>query len=324
MQDSMNRRIDYIRISLTDHCNLRCCYCMPEAQKHFLSGEELMTREEITTIMRVMARNGIRKVKLTGGEPLLRKDLAEIVRELHCLEGVEQITLTTNGILLKDRMKELAEAGITSINISLDTRSPEKYQEITKRDYYSQVLEGIEEALSYPGIPVKINCVPIDNSRENILAMAELARERKLSVRFIELMPLGSGADHRHCSEEYIKDLLEEAYGSMTPLKKAMGNGPARYYELPGFQGKIGFISSISHKFCASCNRIRLTSEGILKTCLQYEGNLNLKELLRQGMSEEELERTVQEEVLRKPVGHHFFEQRTDRDEKGSIGSIGG
>lgn len=324
MQDSMSRKIDYIRISLTDHCNLRCCYCMPEAQKHFLSGEELMTREEITTIMRVMARNGIKKVKLTGGEPLLRKDLAEIVRELHGMDGVEQITLTTNGILLKDRMKELAEEGITSINISLDTRSPEKYQEITKRDFYQQVLEGIEEALTYPWIPVKINCVPIDSSRENILAMAELARDRRLFVRFIELMPIGNGADYHPCNEEYIKGLLEEAYGSMTPLKKAMGNGPARYYELAGFQGKIGFISSISHKFCGSCNRIRLTSEGILKTCLQYEGNLNLKELLRQGISEEELERTIQEEVLRKPAGHHFYEQKTDRDEKRSIGTIGG
>ncbi len=324
MQDRMNRKIDYIRISLTDHCNLRCCYCMPEAQKHFLRQEELMTREEITSIMRIMAGNGVRKVKLTGGEPLLRKDLAEIVHELHSMEGIEQITLTTNGILLKDRMKELAEAGITSINISLDTRSPEKYQEITKKDVYHQVWEGIKEALTYPEIPVKINCVPIDSSRENLLAMAELAREYRLSVRFIEMMPIGSGADYGHCNEEYIRGILEEVYGSMTPLKKAMGNGPARYFQLEGFQGKIGFISAISHKFCSSCNRIRLTSEGILKTCLQYEGRLNLKELLRKGMSEEELEQTIQKEVLCKPAGHHFYEKKTDRDEKGSIGTIGG
>ncbi len=324
MQDGMKRNIDYIRISLTDHCNLRCYYCMPEAQKCFLKEEELMTREEIAAIMRVMARNGIKKIKLTGGEPLMRRDLADIVRQLRSMEEIEQITLTTNGVLLKGRMKELEEAGITSINISLDTRDPGKYREITKRDCYSRVMEGIEEALLYPEIPVKINCVPIDSNRDNIISMAELARGRRLSVRFIELMPIGSGSDYNPCNEEYIKGILEEVYGSMSPLRRTIGNGPARYYELAGFQGKIGFISAISHKFCGSCNRIRLTSEGILKTCLQYEGRLNLKDLLRQGISEEELERTIQEEILCKPAGHHFHQKKTDRDEKRSIGSIGG
>lgn len=324
MQDNINRNIDYIRISLTDHCNLRCCYCMPESQKDFHSTKELMTREEIITIARLMAQNGIRKVKLTGGEPLLRPDLTEIVRELKAIPGIEQITLTTNGILLRDKLKVLVEAGISSANISIDSRSPKRYHEITKRDMFEQAWEGLIEALKYPELSVKINCVPIDCSAENITEMAELSRNHKLSVRFIEMMPIGYGVNYPRCDEEYIKNILEQAFGPMLPVHTKLGNGPARYYEIEGFQGKIGFISAISHKFCSDCNRIRVTSEGLLKTCLQYGGYLNLKELLRQGMSEEELNGLIKEEVKRKPCGHHFNEPGTEKDEKKYLGAIGG
>jgi len=324
MQDKMNRRIDYIRISLTDHCNLRCCYCMPESAKDFLSPTELMTFDEIITIVKIMARNGIKKVKLTGGEPLLREDLAEIVHALRSIPEIEQVTLTTNGVLLKEHMKALAEAGITSINISLDTRDPESFQRITKRYQYQQVWEGICEALKYPEIALKLNTVPIDSSKENILKMAELARDHKLAVRFIEMMPIGCGVNYQSCQEEDIKRILEEAYGMLTPLPRSIGNGPARYYAPEGFEGKIGFISAVSHKFCSDCNRIRLTSEGILKTCLQYEGKLNLKELLRQGATEELLEQSILAAVDQKPCGHHFNEKDTDRDETKYLGEIGG
>jgi cyclic pyranopterin phosphate synthase len=297
---------------------------MPESQKDFLNNKELMTLEEIVAITKLMARNGIKKVKLTGGEPLLREDLVQIVHELKNIPGIEQITLTTNGVLLKDKMKELAEAGLSSINISLDTRSPERYQEITKRNAFRQAWDGLMEALQYPKINLKLNCVPIDCSKEAILEMAELARNHKLSVRFIEMMPIGYGVNYQLCSEEYIKNVLEESYGILTPVTKSMGNGPAKYYEITDFQGKVGFISAVSHKFCSECNRIRLTSDGILKTCLQYGGDLNLKELLRMGISEAELERLIEEEVQNKPVGHHFNEEGTDRDETKYLGSIGG
>jgi cyclic pyranopterin phosphate synthase len=297
---------------------------MPESQVDFLSSNELMTRDEIITITKLMARNGICKVKLTGGEPLLRKDLVEIVQELKAIDGIEQITLTTNGILLKDKLKELVEAGISSVNISIDSRNPEHYHEITKRNVFEQAWTGLMEALKYPEISVKVNCVPIDCSPENITEMAELARDHKLSVRFIEMMPIGYGVNYQRCDEEYIKSVLEQAYGPVRLVDKKLGNGPARYYEIDGFQGKIGFISAVSHKFCSDCNRIRLTSEGLLKTCLQYGGQLNLKELLRQGISEEELEGIIGEEVKRKPHGHHFNEQSTDQDEKKYLGSIGG
>ncbi len=324
MLDKLNRRIDYIRISLTDHCNLRCCYCMPETTKDFLKPEQLMTCEEILAITRVMARNGIRKVKLTGGEPLLREDLADIVRGLYRIPQIEQVTLTTNGVLLKDQLQELAKAGITSINVSLDTRDPECFRKITKRNFYDQVWDGIREALSYPEIDVKINTVPIDNSEENILRIADLAREERLAVRFIEMMPIGYGVNHQPYNEEDIKGILEKAHGKLLPVTKAYGNGPAKYYKLEGFVGKIGFISAVSHKFCSDCNRIRLTSEGLLKTCLQYGGSLNLKDLLRQGTSEDMLEQLILDEVYHKPCGHHFYEMGTDKDEKRYLGSIGG
>ena len=324
MQDKLNRRIDYLRISLTDHCNLRCCYCMPDTEKDFLSQAQLMTCEEIVTITKLMARNGIRKVKLTGGEPLLRGDLAEIVRALRSIPQIEQVTLTTNGVLLKEQIKELAKAGITSINISLDTRDPERFRNITKRDLYDKVWEGIREVLSYPEIDLKINVVPIDCSKENILGMAELARDERLAVRFIEMMPMGYGVNYELNNEEMIKDILKESYGKLVPLTRSIGNGPAKYFEIDGFVGKIGFISAVSHKFCSDCNRIRLTSEGLLKTCLQYGGNLNLKELLREGISENELEQLILEEVYQKPCGHHFYEDGTDKDEKKYLGAIGG
>jgi cyclic pyranopterin phosphate synthase len=180
------------------------------------------------------------------------------------------------------------------------------------------------EALQYPEISVKLNCVPIDCSPKNITEMAELAKDYKLSVRFIEMMPIGYGVNYPRCDEEYIKNILEQSYGPMLLINKKLGNGPARYYELTGFQGKIGFISAISHKFCSECNRIRLTSDGLLKTCLQYGGHLNLKELLRQGISEEDLNGLIKEEVRRKPCGHHFNEKGTDKDEKKYLGAIGG
>ncbi len=324
MQDKLNRRIDYIRISLTDHCNLRCCYCMPETAKDFLTQAQLMTCEEILTITKLMARNGIKKVKLTGGEPMLREDLADIVRAIRSIPQIEQVTLTTNGVLLREQMKELAKAGISSINISLDTRDPEAFKKITRRDLYDQVWQGILEALSYPEIDLKINMVPFDSNKENILGMAELAREEKLAVRFIEMMPIGYGVNYQLFDEDTIKGILEEAYGKLHPFSRTIGNGPAKYYELEGFVGKIGFISAVSHKFCSDCNRIRLTSEGLLKTCLQYGGKLNLKELLRSGTSEDILEQLIREEVDQKPCGHHFYEKGTEKDEKKYFGVIGG
>lgn len=324
MIDKIGRNIEYIRISLTDRCNLRCSYCMPETQDEFMCGKNLMTAEEILEIVRILAQEGIRKVRLTGGEPLLRKDIIEIAAGIKRIPGIEQIALTTNGVLLKGRMKALAEAGISSVNISLDTMNPAKHREIVKRDVLGQVLEGIEEALKYPGVTVKLNCVAIGPDIENIAELAGMAKDRNLHVRFIEMMPIGYGTGCRVCSEEYIKEVLRKAYGEMTACEGPSGNGPSRYYQIDGFKGKVGFISAITHKFCSGCNRIRLTADGQLKTCLQYEGVLNLKDMLRSGVSRSEMQEKIREEVFSKPAGHHFCQEGTKEDEKRGMASIGG
>lgn len=324
MKDRFGREIDYLRISITDRCNLRCVYCMPEKGIVQIPHEEILTYDEIARICRCMVGLGIRKIKLTGGEPLIRRKCATLVQMLKELPGIEKVTLTTNGILLSEQMADLAEAGIDDINISLDTLDAVSFARVTRRESLNQVLEGIEAVLQYPQIGLKINCVPVLEDPENLVSVAGLAKKYPLHVRFIEMMPIGYGRKFQFRGEEEICQILEKAYGAMTPVTERYGNGPCHYYRIEGFQGKIGFISAMTHKFCDQCNRVRMTAEGFLKACLQYQTGTDLKGLMRSGCSDEELTEAIQKVIWEKPVSHHFTSAEVDEDEARLMSQIGG
>lgn len=327
MIDRYNRTIDYLRISVTDRCNLRCVYCMPEdGCPSLLAHDEILTYEEITRICRAGVKLGIKKIKLTGGEPLVRKDLPMLIKMLKQIEGMEQVTLTTNGVLLGEQLDDLVAAGLDAVNISLDTLEPLAYHEVTRIGALEPVKESVLKAAAISNrLPVKINCVPVLSDAKNIVEMAGLAKIYPIHVRFIEMMPIGLGRKFEFLSEDDIVSILSEAYGSLTPFEKALGNGPGHYYSIPGFKGKIGFISAVSHKFCDRCNRVRLTADGFLKTCLQYEYGNSLKDILRSGCTDQELEKKIKETIFDKPVGHHFQDKASqEKDEQLSMFQIGG
>ena len=230
MKDKHGRDIDYLRISLTDRCNLRCIYCMPEEGVKSLSHAEILTYDEILRICRCGAELGIRKIKLTGGEPLVRKGCASLAGQIKAIPGIEKVTLTTNGILLEEQLDDLLKAGIAAINISLDTLNPELFKKVARRDDLDKVLKGIEAALTHSGLSLKINSVPVIKEKENFIAVAGLAKKYPIHVRFIEMMPIGYGKQFPFQDEESIKAVLEEAYGSMHAVKERYGNGPCHYY----------------------------------------------------------------------------------------------
>ncbi|MDO5411547.1 MAG: GTP 3',8-cyclase MoaA [Lachnospiraceae bacterium] len=324
MLDAHGREIDYIRISLIDRCNLRCVYCMPEEGFTLTAREELLTYGEIEKICRMMADMGLKKIKLTGGEPLVRRNLSELVRRLKKIPGIEKVTLTTNAVLLAQHMEELSEAGIDSINISLDTLDRKLYQEITRRDRILDVKKGLQAALRHPEISLKINCVPMGLPGQDLVEIAQLAQNNKLHVRFIEMMPIGYGKNFRFTGEAEIIEKLEQKFGKAEIFTGRLGNGPCHYYDFEGFQGKIGFISAISHKFCDKCNRVRLTSQGFLKTCLQYNIGNDLKKPLRAGASEEELKNLIADTIAAKPIGHRFLESDIADENNLNMSQIGG
>lgn len=330
MEDSYERVIDYVRISVTDRCNLRCVYCMPEEGVVSVPHSHILSYDEIIHMCKVFASLGVKKIKLTGGEPLVRKHLYALVSGLKGLEGIEEVTLTTNGILLEEQAEELVKAGVDAINISLDTLDEKRYFAITRGGNVEAVLSGMKKMLSYPNIPIKINCVPNDISDQEILDIAKLAKEYPVHVRFIELMPIGTGKalveEHKenYDQETRLRNVLEEAFGTMKSYENILGNGPSQYYELEGFKGKIGFISAMSHKFCNKCNRVRVTAEGYLKTCLQYEIGEDLFDLLRNGGSDEEITERIQKAIYKKPKAHEFLEKDLNEGEHKSMSQIGG
>lgn len=305
MRDLWNREIDYIRISVTDRCNLRCVYCMPEEGIESISHDRILTFDEIARICRVMAQSGLKKIKLTGGEPLIRRGIVSLVRQLKEVPGIEQVTLTTNGILLEEMADDLVSSGIDAVTVSLDTLDRERFRQMTRRDELPHVLEGIRAMRRHPQIPLKINCL-LQEPEKDLLAVANLARIQPIHVRFIEVMPIGYGRQMKFVKEEHLRELLMKHYGTLMPCGDVLGNGPAVYFSLEGFQGKIGFISAVSHKFCNSCNRVRLTSDGFLKTCLQYDTGVRLKEPMQAGCSDEELAALIARAIREKPVGHEF------------------
>ncbi|WP_417136587.1 GTP 3',8-cyclase MoaA [Phascolarctobacterium succinatutens] len=304
MYDQYNRKIDYLRISLTDRCNLHCHYCQPEVSEH-VPHNEILRYEELLRICRAALQLGISKFKITGGEPLLRKGCSDFIASLKQTEGVEQVTLTTNGTLLSNQLPALIAAGVDSINVSLDTLDAAYYTELTGGSLDS-VLQALQE-LHVAGIPFKLNCVPLaGNGPADIMQLIKLANQYQAPLRFIELMPLDCNANLQGLSGSEIRSLLEQEGLQLQPDAQRYGNGPASYWRISGYNMPVGFIEPLHNKFCAVCNRVRLTSVGMLKPCLYSDAGANLKQLLRDGGSDAALLQTMQNIIYAKPAGHSF------------------
>ena len=306
MFDSAQRNIHYLRLSVTDLCNLRCRYCMPDGVEK-LEREAVLTYEEFLRLAALFAQCGIDTVRVTGGEPLVRKNVAQLVAGLKAIPGIRKVTMTTNGILLAQQLPALLAAGLDSVNISLDTLRPEVFRQITARDEFAAVQAGLQAALE-SGIPVKLNCVPQAGVNEGELeALAALAKDNAMQVRFIEMMPIGYGAAMPCISGPELRQRFARRWPEMQPLTEAaFGDGPAVYYTVPGWQGSIGFIAAVHGKFCASCNRVRLTSQGFLRPCLASEAGCDLRALLRSGADDTQLLAAIRETIWAKPREHHF------------------
>lgn len=328
MKDRFGREIDYLRISVTDRCNLRCRYCMPQEGVSSVGHENILRFDEILQLVKIFCAKGIKNVRITGGEPLVRRNVTQLVREIKQLGEIEKLSMTTNAVLLSEYLEELQAAGLDAVNISLDTINPERYRFLTGGEL-APVLEAIEACSAYAELKVKLNCVLLaDTSQEDILNIAALAREHSIDVRFIEAMPIGLGKGMQGMKQDEVIAELESVYGAAVPCGEKRGQGPAVYYSFPDFIGKIGFISPISHSFCASCNRIRLTADGFLKPCLQYAEGKDLKAAIRGGMSTEALTALIEECIYAKPQGHCFAEANTARcgicEEQRFMSGIGG
>lgn len=323
MKDGFGRKIEYMRISVTDRCNLRCRYCMPE-NIELLPMDEILSYEEITRIVKCAVSLGITKFKITGGEPLIRRGVTKLIEMIKHTDGVESVTLTTNGILLSEYIGELKSAGIDGINISLDTLQRERYEKITGTDKIDAVLDGLYKALE-SGINTKINAVVLsDFTKDNYLELLELARNKKVDVRLIEIMPIGAGYGFKGVDcNTILKDFFEKYPGAIRD-DRIHGNGPAEYYSIPGFLGSVGVINSIHDRFCMSCNRIRLTSTGEIKPCLYYNNTFQARDVLRSEKCNDDLIKEILEEAIKsKPCGHEFYKENSNF-EKRKMSQIGG
>lgn len=320
MRDSYGREIDYMRISITDRCNLRCRYCMPEGVKWLPMGE-ILTYEEIELICREAVKLGITNFKITGGEPLVRRNCPELIQRIKSIPGVQQVTMTTNGVALKEFLQELSKSGLDAVNISLDTLNEQRFEEIAGFPKLKQVLNSIEEAVE-KGFQVKINAVLQKGVNDDEWRkIAELAKIYPIDVRFIEMMPIGSGKESRRVSNDWVLQELRKIY-SVEPDVRKHGNGPAVYYKVSGFLGSIGFISAIHGKFCDKCNRIRLTAVGELKPCLCFGESVSLRDVVRKK-DRDAVRKCLIEAIEKKPEMHHF-EKSAEVTEKKKMSQIGG
>jgi cyclic pyranopterin phosphate synthase len=309
--DRFARKIHYLRISLTDHCNLRCLYCMPE-EMTFRPNAEMMQDDEILLLTRLFASLGFDKIRLTGGEPTVRANVVEIVRGIASTPGIRTVTMTTNGVLLPKLARPLAGAGLKRVNISIDSLDPAKFKRLTRRGDIEDVWEGILAAEQAGLTPIKLNAVVVRGyNEEDVVSLARLTLDHPWQVRFIEMMPFG-GATNIQTGQmvraEEMQGRIEQALGPLTPASGGQLDGEARIFRIPGAQGEVGFISSVSAPFCASCTRARLTADGILRMCLLREFEVDLLTPLRKGASLEELRRLILEAVWNKPWGHGLAE----------------
>jgi cyclic pyranopterin phosphate synthase len=310
LSDSFQRPINYLRISVTDRCNLRCVYCMPVSGVCPLAHEDILRYEEINAIAIAAAEMGIDKIRLTGGEPLVRAGLADLVAMLAEIKTINDISLTTNGTMLAKHAAELKKAGLNRVNISLDSLKPEKFRAITRSDaQLADVLEGIEAAWEVGLEPVKLNMVVIPGVNEDeVLDFAAKTIDEEWHVRFIELMPVnGEAKALQFVAASEMKKKIEEL-GKLEPCLPSVGNGPAKYFRLPNARGTIGFITPVSEHFCFNCNRLRLTADGKLRPCLLSDYEVDLKEPLRGGVDAEGLKKLIEEAVVNKPRRHHIAE----------------
>jgi len=314
LSDSFQRPIDYLRISVTDRCNLRCIYCMPAEGVGLMSHNDILTYEEIQAIVQAAAELGINKVRLTGGEPLARSGLSKLIQMLVQIDAIDDISLTTNGTLLGRYAAELKSAGLRRVNVSLDTLKPEKFEFITRRDMFSDVLEGIDVARSVGLNPVKINTVVMSGINDDeLLDFAAKTINEEWHVRFIEFMPFVDKSVPQFVPVSDMRKRLE-LLGELEPCLPSAGNGPAKYFRFPQSRGTIGFITPVSEHFCFQCNRLRLTADGKLRPCLLAEDEIDLKQPLRSGISLAGLKQLIEEAVARKPLQHHLAEGYMPKD----------
>lgn len=333
LSDSFHRPISYLRVSVTDRCNLRCLYCVPPQGVQHISSHEVLRYEEILRIVRAAQKLGITKIRVTGGEPLVRSGIVDFIRMLAAVEGIQDIAITTNGLLLGKYAQDLREAGLKRVNVSLDTLRADRFRHITRGGRLKDVLAGLEAAQKVGLAPIKINVVAMQGfNQDEVQDFGRLTLEREWHVRFIELMPMGQGsqgrldelesmADTPRCVSPDFQNLLQEAHIQdgflsiaqvrqlLEPLgdlesSEVLGNGPARYYRLPNARGTLGFISPISEYFCSNCNRLRLTADGRLRPCLMAEHELDLRTTLRSGASQEEIQSLIREAIAAKPERH--------------------
>lgn len=301
MKDQFGRKINYLRISVTDLCNLRCIYCMPKEGIPKIQHEDILSVEEIEEIVKVFVKLGVNKIRLTGGEPLVRKGILDIVERIGKLEGIRDFAMTTNGLLLKEYAKDLKALGLKRVNISLDTLDDKKYSSITRIGSFQRIMKGIEAAKEVGLTPIKINTVLVGGFNDDeIEDLVRLTEKEEIDVRFIELMPIGEAiklkADHFLSNE-----IVLQRVPNLIKIDGEDPSSPAVYYKLPNGKGKIGLINPVSCKFCKNCNRVRLTSQGKLKLCLHSDVEIDLREALRRGQA---IEKIIMDAISKKPESH--------------------
>lgn len=309
LSDQFNRPITYLRISVTDKCNLRCVYCMPESGLPWLPKSEILSYEEIGQIVRAAASAGVRSVRLSGGEPLIRRDLHRLVSAINAIDGIEDISLSTNGLLLADQIDELVSAGLRRVNVSLDTLRPERFEQIARRPGLDRVLAGINAAIARGLTPVKINVVVMRGQNDDEIAdLAEWTKRQPVYARFIEVMPVHENLGVQRDSYVSSDEILERvrAIGNLQPAIGPGGNGPARYFAFDGAPGAVGVISPLSHDYCERCNRVRLTADGRLRLCLFGDQDIDLRAPVRSGASTGDLVEILRSAMLIKPERHHL------------------
>lgn len=308
LRDGYNRCIDYMRVSITDRCNLRCRYCMPPQGVEKKSHADILRYEEIATVVRAGVELGVRSVRITGGEPLVRPGVATLVRQLRQIDGLSDISMTTNGTLLADHARELKEAGLNRVNISLDSLRRDRYAEITRRDQFDEAMRGIQAALNVGLSPVKINVVVMKGVNDDeIFDFADLTRKLPVHVRFIEVMPLGENGHFQSETYVSVEEIRQRLQESLEMLPAAVtGSGPARSFQLAGAKGTVGFITPISHGFCPGCNKLRITADGKIRPCLAHDFEVDLRDDDGRIGGIEAIKEKIRAAVRIKPGRHHF------------------
>lgn len=306
MYDGHNRQINYLRVSITDRCNFRCAYCMPKQGVKMLTHENILSYEELLRVIRVVSLHGVKKIRLTGGEPLVRKGITGFIRNIADLKTITDISLTTNGSLLAGMAAELKNAGLNRVNVSLDTVDPERFRRITGGGNVDETIKGIYAALKVGLTPVKLNVVLTNIiSERDVAYFVDVIHREPISIRFIEYMPIGESQVGPGPSIEEVKAIINSlGRGTLRPTLDVRGNGPAKYFDLPQAKGSFGFITPISDHFCGVCNRIRLTADGKFKPCLLSNQEIDIRDALRNGASDDKIAELFYNTIANKPEGH--------------------